>query len=60
MTMKTSDIIRIMKVVQKKFGNIDVVGECADCTTNDMDIYILTMEKGATKCYIQVSTPGEE
>lgn len=55
--MKVSDIIHIMEKIQKTQGDIEVVGECEDCTTTDMNIYILTNSE-ENKCWIQVSSPG--
>lgn len=56
--MNVSDILRIFKKIEDEYGDIPVIGECEDCTSSDMSIFILTDEK-SKQCWVQVSTPEE-
>jgi hypothetical protein len=53
--MEISDLINILKKIQEKQGDLQIVGECEDCGGSDMAIYVLT-DDTADKCWLQVSS----
>lgn len=54
--MKVSDVIHIMQAILKKDGDVDVLGECEECTSANLKVYILSGDKDEGKCWILVSS----
>jgi hypothetical protein len=55
--MKISDLINILKKIQEKQGDLQIVGECADCATSNMQVWVITDSDNNETCWIQVNTP---
>lgn len=55
-TMKVSELINILESVKRKYGDLPVWGECNDCTTSDMNVWVLTAATEMDAVIIQVSS----
>jgi hypothetical protein len=56
--MKVSQMINIMQKILETQGDLTIIGECADCTTDNMDVWVMTDNDNNETCWIQVATPG--
>jgi hypothetical protein len=54
-TMTVSEFIRILEGVKREFGDLPVRGECENCTTSDMYVWVLTAASEMEAVIIQVS-----
>jgi len=59
-TMNISEFISILENVKKRYGNLPVWGECEDCGTIDMDVWVLTAANEMNAVIIQVSSRNLE
>lgn len=42
--MKISELRHILKQVEKRHGDVEIRGECSDCTSSDMEIFVLSSD----------------
>lgn len=59
-TMKVSEFIHILEGVKRNFGDLPVWGECDECNTSDMYVWVLTAANEMEAVIIQVSGTGLE
>jgi hypothetical protein len=59
-TMKVSEFIHILEGVKKEFGDLPVWGECDECASSDMYVWVLTAATEMEAVIIQVSGTGLE
>ena len=59
-TMKVSDLINILEAVKQEHGDLPVWGECENCTSEDMYVWVLTAASEMDAVIIQVSGTGLE
>lgn len=43
-TMKISDLQHILEKVKERYGDVEIRGECADCASLDMEIFVLSSD----------------
>lgn len=53
--MKISDLQHILKKIKERYGDVEIRGECADCTNSDMEIFVLSSDYNKSVA-IQVGT----
>lgn len=58
--MSISEFIHILEGVKKDFGDLPVWGECENCTSSDMYVFVLTAANETEAVIIQVSGGLEE
>jgi hypothetical protein len=46
--MKISELIKILKEYKKKYGDVEVSGECAICQNMEMELSVMTCDKDKT------------
>jgi hypothetical protein len=59
-TMKVSEFINILQGVQRMHGDLPVWGECGECQTSDLFVWVLTAANEMDAVIIQVSDIGED
>jgi hypothetical protein len=58
--MKVSDLINILEAVKSRHGDLPVWGECDECASSDMLVWVLTAASEMDAVIIQVSGTGLE
>jgi len=58
--MKVSDLINILEAVKYRHGDLPIWGECDECTSSDMYVWVLTAATEMEAVIIQVSGTGLE
>lgn len=53
--MNISQLINILESVKKEYGDLPVWGECDNCTTEDMQVWVVTSATKMDALTIQVS-----
>lgn len=59
-TMKVSELIYILEEVKHEHGDLPVRGECFECQTSDLSVWVLTAANEMDAVIIQVSDMGLE
>ena len=59
-TMTVSEFIHILEGVKRKHGDLPVWGECDECATTDMYVWVLTAANEMDAVIIQLSGTGLE
>jgi hypothetical protein len=57
-TMKVSELIKILESVKRMYGDLPVWGECGECQTADLYVWVLTAASEMDAVIIQVSSLG--
>lgn len=46
--MKISDLQHILEKLKERYGDVEIQGECTDCSNSDMEIFVLSSDYDKT------------
>lgn len=52
--MRISELVSILLAAKEYQGDAEVIGECDDCQTTDLDVFVLTDTKNLDSIVLQV------